>query len=165
MVDDIDNHIDQSAGKGFPAWELPMLLLGGFRSLVDQAHVLLAERGHPAARPMHGFALQAVGSGATASEVGQRLGVSKQAAAKTLGMLEAQGYLDRVDDPADRRRRVVVPTARGRDLLGQSAGAFAEVLETWTARVGAVDLERLHATLVGVGAGRSFPLDLSSWSG
>jgi len=65
-------------------YELPLLLFGGFRSVIDELHAELARRGHPDMRPGHGFAMQAVGlDGATASELGKRLGVSKQAGGKT----------------------------------------------------------------------------------
>lgn len=61
-----------------PGYELPLRLLLGFRQLVDQLHVELARQGHPHVRPMHGFALQAVGPhGTTASELARRLAVSK----------------------------------------------------------------------------------------
>jgi hypothetical protein len=67
-------------------YELPLLLFGGFRTLIDQLHAQLARQGHPNIRPAHGFAMQAIGlQGATASEVGRRLGVSKQAAATRNG--------------------------------------------------------------------------------
>ena len=65
-------------------FELPLLLAAAFRTLIDGLHDQLAARGHPDARPIHAFALQAIGpDGATVSELGRRLGVSKQAAAKT----------------------------------------------------------------------------------
>lgn len=85
-------------GAGF---ELPLLLFAGFRSIIDELHRELAEHGHRDVRPAYGFALQAVGrDGATASEIGRRLGVSKQAAGKTVEKLEGLGYVERVDDPA-----------------------------------------------------------------
>jgi hypothetical protein len=60
-----------------------VLLLAGFRTLIDQLHGELARRGHPHLRPAHGFTMQAIGlEGATASELGRRLGVSKQARAR-----------------------------------------------------------------------------------
>jgi hypothetical protein len=56
-------------GYGF---ELPLLLFGGFRSIIDELHAELARRGHPDLRPAHGFALQAIGlAGATATEAGR----------------------------------------------------------------------------------------------
>ena len=86
MVDDTVNVVDDS-GKGF---ELPLLLLAGFRTLIDQLHAELAAQGHPDVRPAFGFAMQAIGfRGATSTEIGQRLGISKQAAGKTVDRLAA----------------------------------------------------------------------------
>ena len=60
-----------SAAAGY---ELPLLLFGGFRAIIDELHGELARRGHQDMRPAHGFAMQAIGfRGATASEVGRRL--------------------------------------------------------------------------------------------
>ena len=88
-----------------PGFLLPLLLLAGFRTLIDDLHAELARQGHPELRPLHGFVLQAVGpDGTTATELGQRLGVSKQAAGKTVDRLVALGYLERADDPRDARR-------------------------------------------------------------
>ena len=82
-----------------PGFVLPLLLFAGFRAIIDRLHAELAEQGHPEVRPAHGFALQAIGlDGATASEIGRRLGVSKQAAGKTTDRLAALGYVERVDD-------------------------------------------------------------------
>jgi DNA-binding MarR family transcriptional regulator len=158
MVDDhdIDNSVDVQG------WELALLLLGGFRTLVDETHALLAERGHPEARPAHGFALQAVGAGATASQVATRLGVSKQAAAKTIVRLEAQGYVTRTGDPDDARRRTVVATARGRDLLAASATAFDEVVARWRTQA---DVGALAGALRALDLPAASRLDLGAWVG
>ena len=62
-----------------PGFELPLLLFGGFRALIDALHAELAAQGHPGMRPAHGFAMQAIGlDGATASEVGRLLGISRK---------------------------------------------------------------------------------------
>jgi DNA-binding MarR family transcriptional regulator len=106
-------------------FELPLLLLAAFRSLIDELHGALAESGHGEARPLHGFALQAIGpDGATTSELGRRLGVSKQAAAKTLASLERVGYVRRVPDPADGRAVRLLCTPRGVQMLSLSAVFF-----------------------------------------
>ena len=83
-----------SPGEG-AGYELPLLLLAAFRAVIDEAHEELAARGHPELRPAHGFAMQAIGTfGATAADVGRRLGVSKQAAGKTIDRLAELGYGD-----------------------------------------------------------------------
>src|ERR1700759_3690377 len=115
-----------------PGFALPLLLFAGFRTLIDRLHAELAEQGHPDLRPAHGFALQAIGhAGATATEIGRRLGVSKQAAGKTVDRLEALGYVERVDDPQDARRKLIRLPSRGLDSLSQSAEIFDDLRADW----------------------------------
>lgn len=113
-------------------FELPLLLVGGFRSLIDELHLALAEAGHGEARPVHGFALQAIGpNGSTTSALGRQLGVSKQAAAKTVASLERAGYVYREPDPEDSRAVRLLRTVRGEEMLALSAVFF----ETYRARL------------------------------
>ena len=106
-------------------FELPLLLVGAFRSLIDELHRWLTQSGHGEARPLHGFALQAIGpGGSTVSELGRRLAVSKQAAAKTVASLERLGYVSREPDPADGRAVRLLRTARGEEMLALSATFF-----------------------------------------
>lgn len=112
--------------------ELPLLLLAAFRAGIDDLHAELADAGHPGVRPVHGFALQALGADAiSTAELGRRLGVSKQAAAKTAVGLEALGYVAREPDPSDARVRLLRTTPRGRDCLATSA----EILDRRHARL------------------------------
>ena len=149
-----------------PGFELPLLLFAGFRSLIDQLHAELAEQGHPEVRPVHGFALQAVGvRGASASEIGRRLGVSKQAAGKTVDRLEALGYVERADDPDDARRKLVRLTPRGIDVLNRSAHIFDRLRERWVARLGAGRVADLEASLRTVVPDAGFPVDVPGWFG
>ena len=109
---------------------------------------MLAERGHPDARPIHGFALQAIGrEGVTTSELGRRLGVSKQGAAKTAAGLERIGYITREADPADARAALLKPTAHGIDLLALSAEIFDRQQAEWAAELGAKRLTALEDDL------------------
>ena len=115
-------HVPSGERAGF---ELPLLLVGAFRSLIDELHRALADAGHGEARPIHGFALQAIGpDGSTTSELGRQLGVSKQAAAKTAASLERAGYISREPDPEDRRAVRLLRTARGEEMLALSAEFF-----------------------------------------
>lgn len=160
MVDDIDNPVDYQV----PGWHLALLLLAGFRDLVDETHRALAEQGHAGSRPAHGFALQAIGPGTTTTDLATRLGVSKQAAAKTVASLEHEGYVERTADTSDARRVIVRPTARGAEMLRLSAVAFEEAAARWRERVGDDAVRRLGLTL------RELDLpttrfDLAAWSG
>ncbi|GAA2071540.1 MarR family winged helix-turn-helix transcriptional regulator [Streptomyces albiaxialis] len=147
-------------------FELPLMLLAGFRSLIDALHAELAERGHPDLRPAYGFAMQAMGrEGVTASELGRRLGVSKQAAGKTVDRLAALGYAERVDDAADARRKRVRLTPRGLDALALSAEVFEELRGRWAATLGAERLREVEDALEAVVPPGAYRLDAGSWFG
>ncbi|KWV30850.1 MULTISPECIES: MarR family winged helix-turn-helix transcriptional regulator [Micromonospora] len=149
-----------------PGFVLPLLLLAGFRSLVDDLHAELARQGHPELRPAHGFVLQAVGAqGTTASDLGHRLGVSKQAAGKTVDRLVALGYLERADDPADARRKLIRMTEKGVDGLRRSATVFDALRERWVARLGAERVAALEDDLRTVTPPDTFRLDVPGWFG
>jgi DNA-binding MarR family transcriptional regulator len=147
-------------------YELPLLLFAGFRSLIDQLHAELASRGHPDVRPAYGFAMQAIGvHGASASDLGRRLGVSKQAAGKTVDRLEALGYAERIDDPADARRKLIRLTPRGIDSLVQAAEIFDDLRARWVAELGAERVELIESSLRTVVPAAGFPVDVPGWFG
>jgi len=107
-------------------------------AIIDELHAELARRGHPDVRPAHGFALQAIGlDGATATEAGRRLGISKQAAGKTIDRLEDLGYVHRSGDDADRRRKLARLTPRGVEVLALSAMIFEDIRSRWAGTLGA----------------------------
>jgi DNA-binding MarR family transcriptional regulator len=144
--------------------ELALLLLGGFRSLADAASVELAERGHENIRPVHDFALHCINQGAdTAAELGRQLGVSKQAAAKTIAFLEGRGYITGETDERDSRRRRLAVTEHGRDLLETGEKVFEELRERWAARIGLPELERLEEALRELGVRLPRRFDAPGW--
>jgi len=128
--------------------ELALLLLGGFHSMVDDVVVELAHRGHAGVRPVHEFALRAIDGGAgTASALGRRLSVSKQAAAKTIAALEELGYVDRGPDPDDARRKRLEVTDRGHELMAVGGALFDDVRDRWAQQIGARRLDALQDDL------------------
>jgi DNA-binding MarR family transcriptional regulator len=147
-------------------YELPLLLFGGFRAIIDELHAELARRGHPDLRPAHGFTMQAIGlGGAAASDVGKRLGISKQAAGKTVDRLEALGYVRRTGDDADRRRKLIRLTARGIEALTLSAMIFDDIHARWARSLGATRLDDLEAALRSMAPAGTFRLDVPGWFG
>lgn len=133
--------------------DLALLLLAGFRSLVDYAQRELEQRGFPDHRPVHDFALRAIAAGAdSAAELARRLQVSRQAAAKTIAVLESRGYVTTAADPADGRRKRLIVTDRGADLLREGEAVITELRDRWAAEIGAEQLEEIEdqlAVLVG----------------
>jgi DNA-binding MarR family transcriptional regulator len=140
-----------SARSGY---QLPLLLLAAFRSIIDDLHAELARRGHERARPIHGFALQAIGADAvTIGELGRRLGVSKQAAAKTARSLEQAGYVTRAPHPDDGRASTLTRSAHGTQMLVLSAEIFDELSGGWADALGETRIEELEADLATLAGG------------
>ncbi|MEU9085135.1 MarR family transcriptional regulator [Streptomyces sp. NPDC048357] len=92
--------------------ELTFLLGLGFQLMLGEFTRRVAEAGYPDLRPLHGMAFQALkGPGATATELAERLGVTKQAAGQIVDDLEKRGYVRREPHPGGGRRKLVVLTA------------------------------------------------------
>ena len=146
-----------------PGWRVVLLLAGAFRDSVDALHHELAEHGFPDARPLHGFVLQAIGPhGCTINELGQRIGVSKQAAAKTTGGLERAGYVARAALPGDRRAVLLRRTDRAEQFLAASAAGFERVMDRWRRELGAARFNAMVEALTQVADGRPVG-DLPGW--
>ncbi|MFJ8752426.1 MarR family winged helix-turn-helix transcriptional regulator [Streptomyces sp. NPDC102441] len=144
--------------------DLALLLLGGFRSLVDDATDELARRGHQDVRPVHDFAMRAIAAGADdATRLGRRLSVSKQAAAKTIAALQERGYVTRETDPLDARRKRLQVTALGFDVLRQGEEIFDELRDGWERRIGPGELERLERHLATLVDAAPIRLDTPGW--
>lgn len=131
-----------------PGAELARLLYDGFTAMVVEVVTELARQGHPGVTPTHEFALQAIEGGAqTASALGRSLAVSKQAAAKTITALEELGYLERRSDHDDARRKTLIVTSRGHEMMTIGAAAFDAPRRRLAAQVGTERLESFEAVL------------------
>ena len=143
---------------------LALLLIGGFRSMVDAAHFELAQRGHKDFRSVHEFAMRAIAAGAdNASELGRSLSVSKQAAAKTIGVLLERGYVRREGDPLDARLKRLQVTPRGLEVLQQGEAIFDELRDKWAQQIGQSNLETLEAQLANLVGKLPGGFDLPGW--
>jgi DNA-binding MarR family transcriptional regulator len=144
--------------------DLALLLLGGFRVLVDDAILELAKRGYEDVRPVHDFTMRAIAAGAdTASELGRRLSVSKQAAAKTVAVLEGRGYVARSADPLDARRIRLQVTALGFEVMQAGEAVFDELRDKWKRKIGAKQLERLESDLAALVGASPVRVETPGW--
>ncbi len=75
------------------------------------------------------------------------LRISKQAAGQLVDALVERGYLQRSQDPDDRRRQVVTLTARGRAAAEVQSAAARRIDAQLAERVGAAGLVKLRRTL------------------
>lgn len=137
---------DDSADAA-PDIELAFLLGLGFQLLTGEFTRRLEEAGHADhLRPVHGMAFQALkGPGATATELAERLGVTKQAAGQLVDDLERRGYVRRTPHPGGGRKKLVVLTEAATAHL-EAAGRVLHELEAELGR-GSVDLGALRTEL------------------
>lgn len=109
--------------------ELTFLLGMAFQLVLTEFNTRLADAGYSDLRPIHGMAFQALrGSGATSSELAERLGVTKQAAGQIVDDLESRGYVRREPHPDGGRRKLVVLTGKANEHLA-IAGRTLHTLE------------------------------------
>lgn len=125
--------------------ELTFLLGLGFQLVLAEFTRRVAAAGYPDLRPVHGMTFQILkGPGATGSELGERLGVTKQAAGQLVDDLEKRGYVRREPHPAGGRRKLVVLTDSAYRHLAV-AGRILHELEAELA--GQTDLASLRREL------------------
>lgn len=128
--------------------ELALLLLGAYRRMVDEVVAGLESQGYSDVRPVHDFAMRAIAAGAdSASELGRRMSVSKQAAAKTIAVLVERGYVDREADPDDARRKRLDVTPLGFEVMRAGEALFEDLRASFEREIGASELASLEAAL------------------
>lgn len=116
------------------------LVLAAFDAMVDKVRAELEAAGHPGLTVASEFAMQAIDHGAdSAAALARAVGVSRQAAAKTITSLEALGYIERRSDAEDGRRKRLAVTERGRTAIDVGAAAFDAIYREWRASEGADD--------------------------
>jgi DNA-binding MarR family transcriptional regulator len=161
------NLVDGSGiGSSMPSLDdlaMPFLLMFAFRGLADAVNGELDEAGFPGVRSTHGYAMQAIGAGCTSGQLAERLGVSKQAAAKTTQMLVDMDFVARERSTTDRRLSQLTPTRRGQEMLRLSAEAFLRVVSDWRARAGDDAIDTALRALIYAPRPRRGPTDLSGW--
>lgn len=134
-------------------WQVAYALGSAQRALVGDPRRSMADLGHPGMRTADALALEAIGAdGCSVTELGRRLGVTRQAAAKTAEALDAAGYVERVPERRDRRALRLVRTARADDLLRRSAAALELRIEAWRQEIGSQRLETALETIVRMGS-------------
>jgi DNA-binding MarR family transcriptional regulator len=108
-----------------------------------------AEAGLDGIRPAQAVGLvPLVAGGLHASDLADRLRVSRQAVAQAVTGLERHGYVTRVPDPVDARARIIELTPRGRQALRVMRSNAVETEKRWQEVLGQKRLHELRETLV-----------------
>ena len=131
--------------------DLPLAALFAGWAMADEVQRRIAADGMGDLRFADGVVFQHLVPGPLAiGELGERMGVSQQAASKAVADLERRGYVRREADPADGRARHAALTARGDAAIAAGrrhrAAVAAELAET----LGAERVEAARRTLVDV---------------
>lgn len=138
---------------------LASLLLQAFDQMSAEVRRELSQHGHAGATSTHHQAMEAIDQGAAdASALGRALGISRQAAAKTISSLEQLGYVQRGADADDARRRPLEVTARGHEMTELGAAAFERIRLRLEASQGAERLAVVEDVLRAI-AGLSSEVD------
>lgn len=99
-------------------------------------------------RPAYGFAFTRLApDGATVTELGAHLGVTKQAASQLVEELVRKGYVERRAHPEDARARLVVLTERGWECTRAAEEAAAEAVRAWVDVLGEGEVRVLRDQL------------------
>ena len=88
-----------------------------------------------------------VGGADSASELGRRLSVSKQAAAKVIATLEERGYVARLSDATDSRRKLLAVTPLGHKVMAEGEAIFDELRAAWASKIGQSAVDRIQRDL------------------
>ncbi|WP_328832374.1 MarR family winged helix-turn-helix transcriptional regulator [Streptomyces sp. NBC_00252] len=89
------------------------------------------------ARPAYGFAFARLApDGATATDLAEHLGVTKQAASQLVDELVRKGYAERRPHPGDARARLVVLTESGWACTRAAEEAALEAVQPWVELLG-----------------------------
>ncbi|MFB4284697.1 MULTISPECIES: MarR family winged helix-turn-helix transcriptional regulator [unclassified Nonomuraea] len=109
----------------------------------------LADQGFAGLRFSHGYVFQHLvgGGGPTVGELAPKLGVTQQAASKTVAELERLGYVERLADPGDARIRRVHLTRRGQEAVAAARRAREALEARLSGRGGKRRLEECRALL------------------
>ena len=109
----------------------------------------LRELGHEGLTVSHIAALASIDlDGTRVTTLGDRLDVSKQAAAQTVAELEAQGYIQRINDPQDKRALLIIYTEGGWRFLVDSYQARMDVENEYRLALGDEMFDELRAGLL-----------------
>ena len=131
-----------------PPVDLGVLFNLAYGAFVHRLNAAMAKAGYEDLGPSFGYVFRLLDAGpASLAALATRLQITSQGALKIVADMEAKGYVERREDPADARVRTVALTARGRKAL-QTARRFHASFEAQLASdVGATRAAALRSTL------------------
>lgn len=123
------------------------LLLKAARLWNEEA-VSRIQKTNPALRSSHTRLLPHIDlEGTKLTDLATRMGVTKQAAGELVNELEAEGLLERIADPSDRRAKLIRFTAKGRKALLSGVALLTAMEVELAENIGKARMKALGDTL------------------
>ena len=133
-----------------PDWQptVPALVNLVAASGAPRLRAAFAAAGLDGIRPAQAVALVPLAAGGLhASDLADRLQVSRQAVAQAITALERHGYVTRVPNPLDARARIIELTPRGGQALSVMRANAVDLEQRWEQTLGRRRLAELRETL------------------
>jgi DNA-binding MarR family transcriptional regulator len=129
--------------------DLAILIVAANRCVADRLGAAVATVGGESMRPSFGFVIRAVATEQpTVSRLAELLGVTKQAASRLADDMVSLGYLERVADPADRRRTLLRLSPTGERVRARAASESDTLEAELRERFGDEQVGHLRALLI-----------------
>ena len=127
---------------------LARLFLSATGILVDGLHEGLASRGWRDVRHSWGFVMGRLNAGpASVNDLAAFLGVSKQAASKTVEHMQANGLVRLSPHPDDGRQKTVEITGDGERFRQDVEAIYNDLESSWAESMGRAELEHMRERL------------------
>ena len=128
--------------------DFAILITAANRCLADRLGQAVATAGGEAMRPSFGFVLRAVAAEQpTVSRLAELLGVTKQGASRLADDMVTLGYLERNEDPADRRRTRLRLSPAGERIRARALAESHAMEDELRQRFGDTKVRHLRALL------------------
>jgi DNA-binding MarR family transcriptional regulator len=140
-----------SPGAG-PGPSTPTLLRTAYNAVSAAIYRAIAETGAADMRPAHGNAMEmlAIQDGLRLTDIAARAGMAPQSMGELVDDLVSKGYLERREDPADRRAKRIYLTGKGRATADASRMAIRKAEAQLAELLGAQQYRQLRRSLAAI---------------
>jgi DNA-binding MarR family transcriptional regulator len=135
-----------------PDSSTPTLLRTAYNVLSAAIYRAVSEGGATDMRPAHGNAMEmlAIQDGLRLTDIAARAGIAPQSMGELVDDLVSRGYLERREDPADRRAKRIYLTHKGRTTAAASNVAVRQVEQAISEILGAQHYQQMRRNLAAI---------------
>ena len=130
----------------------PTLLRTAYNVLSAAIYDAVAQTGATDMRPAHGNAMEmlAIQDGLRLTDLAARAGMAPQSMGELVDDLVSKGYLERREDPADRRAKRIYLTQKGRTTAAASKVAVRQIERQISEMLGARHYQQMRRNLAAI---------------